>query len=211
MGLLWTLSGVRLECHCLVLLQWYVGGLKYSHHPQIASSSKLNALYYWGNIWVVDAEINWLENIYYTKEMVTEGSTYPCSPNNFSLVNDIPEGMSRFLVRACRVDSWVTAAKMRPCLLPLCQEKKWRKRWKRTLANSLLKVHWLEKSVRVLGQEEAIAWLHGSVWSVKSALPKGTLIIGHSLCKNVSYFSRDLSCVCRNACGIWHMGCGLLV
>lgn len=72
MGLLWALLGVRLECHCLVLLQWCVDGLKYSHHPQIVGSSKLNALYYWGNTWVVDAEINWVKNIYYTKEMLTE-------------------------------------------------------------------------------------------------------------------------------------------
>lgn len=29
---------------------------------------------------------------------------------------------------------------------------------------------------------------------MKSAFPKGPLVIGHSLCKNVSHFSRDLSC-----------------
>lgn len=142
--------------------------------------------------------------------MVTEKDIYSCSPNNFSLVNGISEGTSKFLVRAWRVDSWVTAANVRLCLGPPVQERKWKKRWKRTPAERSLKIHWFEKSVRVSGQEEAISPLHGSVWSMKSSFPKGTLVIGHSLCKNVSYFSRDLSSICRNASGIWPMGGGCL-
>lgn len=205
MGLLWALSGVRLECHSPVLLQWYVGGLKYSHHPQIVGSSKLNALYYWGNTWVVDAEINWVKTIYYTKEMLTERSTYPCSANNFSLVNGISEGTSKFLVWAWRVTAESQLLKTRRCLRPPLQGKKSRKRWKGTCANLSLQVHWFEKSLWFLGWEEAITWLNGSVWSMKSAFPKGPLVIGHSLCKNVSHFPRDLFCVCRNDCGSWSL------
>lgn len=163
MGLLWALLGVRLECPCLVLLQWYVGGLKYSHHPQIVGSSKLKALYYWGNTWVVDAEINWVKNNCHTKEMLTERGTYPCSPSNFSLVNGISEGTSKFLVRAWKVDSWVTAAKIRRCLCPHLQGRKSRKRWKRTCANILLKIQGFQKSMWFLGWEEAITWINGSV------------------------------------------------
>lgn len=205
-GLLWALSGVRLECHCPVLLQWDVGGLKYSHHPQIVGSSKLNAVYYWGNTWVVDAEINWVKNIYYTKGMLTERSMYSRSANNVSLVNGISEGTSKFLVWTWRVTAESQLLKPDDASVPLSQGRN-QERWKGTCASLLLQVHWFEKSLWFL----AITWLNESVWSMKSAFPKGPLVIGHSLCKNVSRFPRDLSCVCRNDCGSWSLGHGLLV
>lgn len=98
--------GSRVRMSLLGLLQRYVGGLKYSHRPQIASSSKLDAPYYRGKEGVVDAHVNWVKNIYHAKEMGSERGTYPCSPNNFLPVNGISERMSTFLLEAWRsVDS----------------------------------------------------------------------------------------------------------
>lgn len=59
--------GSRVRMSLLGLLQRYVGGLKYSHRPQIASSSKLDAPYYRGKEGVVDAHVNWVKNIYQQK------------------------------------------------------------------------------------------------------------------------------------------------
>lgn len=46
--------------------------------------------------------------------MLNERDTYPCSPDNCLLGNDISQGLPEFLVWAWRVDSWISAADTDP-------------------------------------------------------------------------------------------------